>query len=145
MSDDSRPHRVGGRGEIKRLRLAYAGLAAAVRELTGMPSPGLAAEATGVVTPAQRAAIDATEAITHFCVWCQGGPANDWRYETLIEPDDTITLAPVPGREGEFIRVLNLVPGDEPWPDAVTYIRVRNVEQIDGECIYYPEGDVTTT
>jgi hypothetical protein len=72
-----------------------------------------------------------------FCVWCQGGPANDWRYETLIEPDDVITLVPVPGREGQFMRVLNLLPGDEPWPDAVTYERVRSVEQIDGECIYY--------
>lgn len=63
-----------------------------------------------------------------YVVWCQGGPANDWSYGTAIEPDDEITLIPVPQRAGEFIRVL---PGeDEPWPNAVT--------QIDGECIYYP-------
>lgn len=47
--------------EVERLCSAYAGLAAAVRELTGMSSLGVAAEATGVVTPAQRVAIDATE------------------------------------------------------------------------------------
>lgn len=72
-----------------------------------------------------------------FCVWCQGGPADGWRYETLIEPEDVITLVPVPGRAGEFIRVLNLLPGDEPWPDAVAYERVRAVDLLDGECIYY--------
>lgn len=74
-----------------------------------------------------------------FYVWCQGGPADDWGYETSIEPDDVITLIPDPRRTGAFVRVLNLLPGDTPWPDAVTYRRVRSVEQIDGECIYYPE------
>jgi hypothetical protein len=74
-----------------------------------------------------------------FVVWCQGGPADDFRYETLIEPDNEITLIPVPGRGGDFMRVLNLLPGDEPWPGAITYERVRLVEQIDGECIYYPK------
>jgi hypothetical protein len=73
-----------------------------------------------------------------FRVWCQGGPANDWSYETLIEPDDEITLLPNPHRAGEFIRVLKLLPGEVPWPGSVVYRRVRSVEQIDGECIYYP-------
>lgn len=50
------------RAEVGRLRLAYTGLAAAMRELTGMSSLGIAAEATGTVTPAQRAAIDALNA-----------------------------------------------------------------------------------
>lgn len=77
-----------------------------------------------------------------YCVWCQGGPANDWRYETLIEPDDEITLIPVPTREGEFIRVLNILPGDERWPDSVIYKRMRSIEQVDGECIYYPKEAV---
>jgi hypothetical protein len=70
-----------------------------------------------------------------FRVWCQGGPANDWSYETLIEPADEITLIPVPRRADEFIRV---APDDDSWPDATVYRRVRDVEQIDGECIYYP-------
>lgn len=75
-------------------------------------------------------------------MWCQGGSANGWRYETLIEPDDVITVMPIPGRKGQFMRVLNLLPGEEPWPEssAVTYVRVRSVEQIDGECIYYPRA-----
>lgn len=76
-----------------------------------------------------------------YSVWCQGGPADGWRYETLIEPDDEITLVPVPNRDGEFIRVLKLLPGEEPWPDAVGYKRVREVEQFDGERIYYPMPD----
>jgi hypothetical protein len=73
-----------------------------------------------------------------YLVWCQGGPADGWRYETLIEPDDEITLIPVPRRAGEWTRLPKPMPGDEPWPGVVTYVRARGVEQIDGECIYYP-------
>lgn len=76
--------------------------------------------------------------MSEFRVWCQGGPADDWGYWTLVEPDDEITLVPVPHGAARFIRVLNLLPGEEPWPGAVVYRRVRSVEQIDGECIYYP-------
>jgi hypothetical protein len=65
-------------------------------------------------------------------VWLQGGPANDWRYETLIEPPDVIKVIPDPFHEGVWIRVVG------PWPDAVHYQRQPAVEQFDHERIYYP-------
>lgn len=73
-----------------------------------------------------------------FCVWCQGGPANDWRYETSIEPPDEIVLYPLPGDgHSGWTRVF----ADDDWPGAVRYMRIRTVEQLDGECIYYPKAD----
>lgn len=76
-----------------------------------------------------------------YCVWCQGGPVGDWRYETLIEPPDEIALYPLPGGgHNGWTRVF----ADDDWPDAVTYVRVRSVEQIETadytECIYYPQA-----
>lgn len=71
-------------------------------------------------------------------MWCQGGPANDWRYETPIEPPDEIILYPLPGGgHNEWTRVF----ADDHWPGTVTYGRVRAVEQIDGECIYYLKAE----
>lgn len=73
-------------------------------------------------------------------MWCQGGPANGWRYHTLIEPDDEITVVPViPGRRGTFFRAPRAEPGEEKWPNSTVYVREREAEQIDGECIYYPK------
>lgn len=71
-----------------------------------------------------------------YQVWCQGGPADGFRYETGIEPPQEIRVMADPYREG-WIRVL----GD--WPQAIPYLRVQAVEQIDGECIYYPRGEHT--
>ena len=65
-------------------------------------------------------------------VWCQGGPANDLRYETPIEPDPVIKVMPDPLHEGRFIRV----PDD--WPEATTYVRVPDAEQSDHQRIYSP-------
>lgn len=72
-----------------------------------------------------------------FEAWCQGGPANDWRIWMLPEPPDQIEMLADPFHPGQFIRVIG------PWPEATTYVRVRDVEQIDGECIYYPADAVT--
>lgn len=68
-------------------------------------------------------------------VWCQGGPADDFRYETLIEPPAKIHVMPDPFHDGRFIRVVG------PWPDATAYERVPDVEQFDHERIYYPRAD----
>ena len=65
-------------------------------------------------------------------VWLQGGPANDWRYETLIEPPDEIVMFRDPFHDGRWIRVIG------PWEGATTYRRVPAVEQFDHERIYYP-------
>jgi hypothetical protein len=65
-------------------------------------------------------------------VWCQGGPADGWRYETMVEPPDRILMLADPFHTGKFIRVV----GD--WPTATPYERVRAVEQFDHELIYYP-------
>lgn len=65
-------------------------------------------------------------------MWCQGGSADGWRYETLIEPPETIWMLRDPFHGDQWIRVV----GD--WPQAIAYERVRSVEQIDGELIYYP-------
>jgi hypothetical protein len=70
-----------------------------------------------------------------FAMWCQGGPANGWRCIAMMPPRDEIVLWPVPHSPGEWLRV----PPEDEWPGAVTYVRVRAVEQIDGECIYYPK------
>jgi hypothetical protein len=69
---------------------------------------------------------------TWITVWCQGGPADDWRYEALIEPPEQIKVMPDPFHAGQFLRVV----GD--WPQATTYERVPAVEQLDDERIYYP-------
>jgi hypothetical protein len=65
-------------------------------------------------------------------VWCQGGPASDWDYFTLIEPPKRIKIIRDPFHEERWIRVV----GD--WPEAVEYERVPLVEQFDHERIYYP-------
>lgn len=67
-----------------------------------------------------------------FLIWCQGGPANNWRYETSIEPDAVIYVAPGVGAF-DFIRVL------EGWEGATTYVRQPHVEQFGFERIYYPK------
>lgn len=67
-----------------------------------------------------------------FLVWCQGGPANDWTYETLIEPEPIIHVMPDPFNAGRFIRVT----GD--WPEATAYKREASVEQFAFERIFYP-------
>lgn len=79
--------------------------------------------------------------MTHFVVWCQGGPASGFRYETCIEPDDEIALISVPiGDKVHWMRQIIEVPQ---WPKSTVYVRVRSVEQIDGECIYYPKGSAS--
>lgn len=58
-----------------------------------------------------------------FKVWLQGGPGADIRVTVSPEPPDVIVL----------------------WPDtreAVSYVRVREVEQFDRERIYYPMQQV---
>lgn len=65
-------------------------------------------------------------------VWLQGGDADDWRYQTLIEPDREILMLRDPFHAGQWIRVVG------PWPEAVRYERVPSVEQFDNERIYYP-------
>lgn len=66
-----------------------------------------------------------------YVVWCQGGPADDFRYYTLIEPPNEIEVAPVPMPSG-FVRVVG-------WGDAAyRYVRQPNVEQFDFERIFYP-------
>lgn len=71
-----------------------------------------------------------------FTVWCQGGDADDFRYETLVEPPDEIQILANPFHSGDFFRVLG------PWPNAVTYVRVPEVEQLADERIYYPKARV---
>lgn len=66
-------------------------------------------------------------------IWLQGGPADNWRYETLIEPPNSIEVMPDPFHPGSWLRV---VFGS--WPEATTYERVPSVEQFDHERIYYP-------
>ena len=68
-------------------------------------------------------------------VWLQGGPANDFRYETLVEPPDEIVVMADPFNDDNFIRVVG------PWDGATTYRRVRQVEQFDRERIFYPVED----
>lgn len=68
-------------------------------------------------------------------VWCQGGPADDFRYETMIEPEPEIEIMPDPFNVGRFLRVV----GD--WPQATTYVRQPAVEQFGHERIYYPKND----
>jgi hypothetical protein len=64
---------------------------------------------------------------------CQGGPADNWTYATLIEPDEEISVMPDPFHADRFIRVT----GD--WPQAAPAIRrVPSVEQFEFERIYYP-------
>lgn len=71
--------------------------------------------------------------IEGFVVWCQGGPADGFTYQTLIEPPDEIEVAPTPMPHG-FVRVMD-------WGDAAyRYVRQRDVEQFDWERIYYPAG-----
>lgn len=70
----------------------------------------------------------------HYCIWCQGGPASGTRIVLLSgeEPPDEISMWCSPS--GIWMRVL----AADRWPDAVAYVRVREVEQVDYECIYYP-------
>lgn len=69
-----------------------------------------------------------------YVVWCQGGPADDFHYETLIEPPRVIELASAPA-PFDWVRVLD-------WGDAaVRYVRVPEVEQFGHERIYYPLGE----
>lgn len=67
---------------------------------------------------------------TVFTVWCQGGPSDDFRYRTVVEPPDEIWV--LPRRKGRTMRVMG------PWPGATLYRRQPSVEQIDNELIYYP-------
>jgi hypothetical protein len=69
-----------------------------------------------------------------FTVWCQGGDADDFRYDTLVEPPDEIDILPNPFRSGDFFRVLG-----PKWKNATTYVRVPDVEQFPDERIYYPK------
>lgn len=73
--------------------------------------------------------------IKGYSVWCQGGPANNWRYETLVEPPATIYVLPVPG-PSKFIRIL------EPCEGSTTYVRYPQWEQFDFERIYYSEAPI---
>lgn len=66
-----------------------------------------------------------------FDVWCQGGPADGYRYQMSVPPPDEITLwrpYPHPWRR--------VVAADH-WPDAVTYVCV---ERLDDQCIYHLKG-----
>ncbi len=66
-------------------------------------------------------------------VWLQGGPANDWRYATLIEPPQTIYVVRDPFFDTRWVRV----PAS--WGEgSFAYVRVPTVEQFDHERIYYP-------
>lgn len=58
-----------------------------------------------------------------FTLWLQGGPGDGIHVTVSPEPPDVIVL----------------------WPDtreAVSYVRVREVEQFDRERIYYPMRQV---
>jgi hypothetical protein len=72
---------------------------------------------------------------TWLRVWLQGGAVDDWSYYTLVEPPERVRVLRNPFHDGEWIRVV----GD--WPDAIEYERVRAVEQLDDERIFYPVGD----
>jgi hypothetical protein len=67
-----------------------------------------------------------------LAVWLQGGPADGWRYATMIEPPQTIYVIPDPILSTQWVRV------SVGWPDALAYRRVPEVEQLDRERIYYP-------
>lgn len=66
-------------------------------------------------------------------VWLQGGPADGWRYATMIEPPQTIYVIADPILPNRWVRV------PTSWHDgALAYVRVPTVEQFDDERIYYP-------
>jgi hypothetical protein len=58
----------------------------------------------------------------------QGGAADDYSYETLIEPDELILVIPTPFRDG-WIRVI------APWEGALAY---RQIERDADLRLYVP-------
>lgn len=74
-----------------------------------------------------------------FIVWCQGGPADDFRYVSLEEPESVMVLAPNPNQAGGWVRVLAVAGDDAEVDGSVRYVRVAGAEQFDHERIYYPE------
>jgi hypothetical protein len=77
--------------------------------------------------------------MSSFCVWCQGGEANGFRYWTCLEPGDEIALYRIPGESEDADvckRWCRILLSDN-WPGVVYYVRVAAVEQIADEYIYY--------
>lgn len=70
-------------------------------------------------------------------IQCQGGLADGFEYETVIEPPDTIVLMHTEWRDGQWVRVLPETPRAE-GVLIVEYVRVPGVEQFGYERIYYP-------
>lgn len=72
-------------------------------------------------------------------IWLQGGPADGFKAFVVGNIDkhlgDTLHVIPHPTAPGEWVVV------DELYSRAVRYERVRAVEQLDGERIYYPAPD----
>jgi hypothetical protein len=50
----------------------------------------------------------------------ESGPAAGWGYHTLIQPPAVIYVAPIPDRNGQWMRVEHQ-DGDEPWPGQERY------------------------
>jgi hypothetical protein len=55
-----------------------------------------------------------------YYVQCLDGPAEGFAYITMMPPSSRITIAPLPGRDGEWFRVPDYSP---PWIGQCDYVR----------------------
>lgn len=79
-----------------------------------------------------------------YYVQIESGPAAGWGYHTSIAPAAVIHVAPIPDRNGEWMRVA-AGEGDHPWPGEERYTGEelpKPDETIRGAAILTDDGDV---